>query len=158
MTHPLKALTKETATGNGTASTADMIRLSSSVLGSLNLLRRDMNRRFGDQSLSTSVVEGKVDALDARLGCIEEARRNDALLSAQAKTIATDNAAIAKETAAEAKTTATDRNADRAAHALSRNQRLAIMVAAASAAATLLLSPGFAALIANVARFLGDHT
>jgi tetrahydromethanopterin S-methyltransferase subunit F len=112
VTRPLKALTKETATGNGVASTADMIRLSSSVLGSVNLLRRDMNRRFGETAQSLDLVDGKLGVVCEKVGCLEEARRTDAALAAQAKG------------------TATERNADRVQHALSRNQRLAIGVAA----------------------------
>ena len=151
MARPLKALTKETATGNGAANTADMIRLSSSVLGSVSLLRRDMNRRFGEQALSNSIVEGKLDTVAEKVRQIEEDRRLTTALELQAKN-------EAKEAAKEAKDTTSANNADRAAHSLSRNQRWAIVVAAGTGCGGLLLSNGFAALIANVARFLGGHS
>ncbi len=125
-------LTLENAVGNGIPATPDLIAVqtailtsNAAVLGAVNEFRAGINQRldrqFGEITASLSTVEGKVDGANTRLGCLEEARRLDAALAASAKT------------------TATERNADRTAHALSTNQRMAIVVSAIAAVGGVLL-------------------
>ena len=160
--------------GNGTspASTRELVQTQNAillsnagVLGAVTQMQGDiggrLDRQFGDMSLALKGVEGKVDGLDTRLGSIEVARHDEALIAAEhakeATKDETDHAAKASQERADAKDVTAANNADRVAHSLSRNQRLAITVAAGSAAATLLLSPGFAGLVANVARVLAGN-
>ena len=128
-----RPLTLDNKVGNGAPAMDDLIRTqnailasNATVLGAVTQFREDiggrLDRQFGETASSLYVVEGKVDGLNARLGCIEEARRTDAALAAQAKG------------------TATERNADRVAHALSTNQRMAITVAAISGVGGLILA------------------
>lgn len=123
---PPAPLTLENAVGNGVPATPDLIAVqtailnsNAAVLGAVNEFRagidQRLDRQFGDLTASLVSVEGKVDGANARLGCLEEARRLDAALAANAKA------------------TATERNADRTAHALSTNQRAAIVVSAIAA-------------------------
>lgn len=165
----VKPLAVTPGNGTGPASTSQLVQTqnailtsNATVLGAVTQMQTDigqrLDRQFGETAASIQIVEGKVDGLDDRLGCLETARRDEALLAAERADVAakaeTSHAAKAAIERADAKDTATSNNADRAAHSLSRNQRMAITVAAVSAAATLLLSSGFAGLIANVARFL----
>ena len=128
----LQPLSEDNKVGNGSPVMADLIRVQSAILksnaatlGAVGQFQKDiggrLDRQFGEVAQSLQTVEGKVDDSIARLGCIEEARRLDAALAAQAKVVATE------------------RNVDRAAHALSYNQRLAITVAAISGVGALAL-------------------
>jgi hypothetical protein len=147
---PVRRLTRQNATGNGAPSVDDLVKAqtaillsNANVLGAVNQMQTDiggrLDRQFGDVAQSLTVVEVKVDGLDTRLGCIEEARRTDAALAVQAKSTAAERNAEAKDAAVEAKGTAADNNADRQAHTMSRNQRWAIVVAAISGVGGLAL-------------------
>jgi hypothetical protein len=125
-------LTLGNKTGNGAPAVEDLIAVqtailtsNATVLGAVTQMQTDvgqrLDRQFGEVTESLSVVEVKVDGLNTRLGCIEEARRTDAALAAQAKGVAATN------------------NADRAAHSLSTNQRMAIVISAIAAVGGVIL-------------------
>ena len=143
-------LTLASKVGNGSPAIEDLIAVqtailtsNATVLGTVTEFRKGLDQRldrqFGEVTLSVKVVEGKVDGMDGRLGSLEEERRKDAALAVQAKGFASDNATQAQATAADAKSTATERNTDRAQHALSKNQRMAILVSAVMGTCGVLL-------------------
>jgi hypothetical protein len=115
-----------------------------------------LDRQFGEAAASLLIVEGKVDGLGTRLGCIESSRREEALLATERQRVAakdeTEHADKAAQERADAKDAATNNNADRAAHSLSHNQRLAIGVAAISGVGGLAL--GIVTTILRVAGIL----
>jgi hypothetical protein len=119
---PLKPLTKENASRNGAASTEDLVRLSSSVLGAVGQIRVDINRRFEE-------TNAKLDSVCDTVGGIVTARAIEAALKAQTREITDAQAA------------------EGGRHELSKNQRLAVLVAAFSAVAAAVL--GFLNLLAG---------
>ena len=140
-TRVTKPLTKATATGNGTPTTDDLIRLSSSVLGAQAQLRRDVARWFGEMNAKLETVDCKVDKIDDRIGTIEQARSVEAALAVQAK-----------EFLAAQRTSDLEKEEK---HALSFRFRVTIVVAAAGAvlAAIATAGPGIVAGL----TWLGAH-
>ena len=154
-------LTPENATGNGVPSTEDLIQTqnailqsNAAVLGAVSEFRKGMdqrlNRQFGAIASDFGVIKGQLERVDGRIGCLEQARLTDAALAEQAKAFRTaqhtDDVHVAD----------VDR-ADAQAHVMSRNARAAVFVAACTGTGALLLSPGFAALLANIGRLLLGH-
>ena len=64
-------LSKENATGNGTPSTADLIRVSNTLIGSVDQLRLDMGDRFASVEKQIGLVDTKVDLIDGRIVRLE---------------------------------------------------------------------------------------
>lgn len=115
MSPVLKPLTKENATGNGSASVDDLVRLSSSILGAVDQTRLDMNRRFKETNL-------KLDEVCTTVGGIVTARAIEAALAKQTQEMGTANEARAER------------------HVLSYRWRAGIAISAVGTSGTLLFT------------------
>jgi hypothetical protein len=128
---PTDPLTADTA--------ADLIRLSTTVLGRVDGLAKDMGRRFSETNASILVVDGRLEKIDGRIGAIEQARVTEAALAVQAKAFA-DAQGVKDQKAADEKLDAV------ASHTLTSLQVKGLAAAAVG---------GFAGLIDVLAHLAG---
>ena len=151
-------LTIDNKVGNGSPAIEDLIAVQTAilksnaiVLGTVKEFRtgidQRLTRQFGEIGGDLQFVKGQLEKVDGRISKIEQARHEEASLTQQAKEFSVNQHKIDVHVAD------VDR-ADAQAHLLSKNQRYAILVAACTGTGALLLSPGFAGLLANIGRLL----
>jgi hypothetical protein len=134
-------LTLANKIGNGSPAIEDLIAVQTAILTSntavvatVTEFRRGMDKRldrqFGEVNGKITVLAEKVEGITDKVEGIEEARRLSAALAKQGRSDAVEANAVAMQ------------------HALSYNQRVAIMVAAVS---------GIGALCLGILNFVAGH-
>ena len=145
-------LTLANKIGNGSPAIEDLIAVQTAILTSntavvatVTEFRRGMDKRldrqFGEVAKQIGAVGEKLDGVCAEVSTIKDERRGEAI-RAEERTVSAKNAI---KDAKEADTVAVQ-------HALSRNQRMAVMVAAVSGCGALGL--GIVTLLLRVAGVL----
>ena len=116
----------------------DLVRL---FMDRVDDLAKDMGRRFTSTNRAVRRIDVKVTKIDGRIGTIEQARHEEAALSAQAKDIG-DRQAIKDEKAVSAKIDAA------AASSLSLTQKRGLVLAGLGIAVTAVC--GLADVVAHI--------
>ena len=136
----IEPLTLDNRVGNGSPAMADLIRVQTAILtsnaallGTVTEFRKGIDQRltrqFGEVAKQIDGVGKQLDAVSAAVVVIKDERREEAIRAQERTT-------NAKAAAADAK----DADAVAVQHTLSKNQRMAVMVAAVSGCGGLALT------------------